>query len=195
MWSHKGFRKSSCPVSGCNRSGAGLAARLRGATGAAGTGFAVVALGAVAALASAAIVVRFARTVVTPPRRRPEDVRILAVGASTITLSATLDSLTPGRYSLWFDRDAGHARVGEILTYDTETVTRALLGVDFGDLAGARRGRFSGWFYLHPEDLGVDASEVSVVTELGPAPAGLVAAAEPTTTTTPSGPVTPAFTG
>ncbi len=147
---------------------------------AAGTGFAVVALGAVAALASAAIVVRFARTVVTPPRRRPEDVRILAVGASTITLSATLDSLTPGRYSLWFDRDAGHARVGEILTYDTETVTRALLGVDFGDLAGARRGRFSGWFYLHPEDVDVESREVSVVTELGPAPAWLVAAAEPT---------------
>ncbi len=156
----------------------GTTARAR--TIAAAAGLTVAALGAIAALSSAAIVVGFARTIVTPPRRRPEDVRILAIGDSTITLSATLDSLTPGRYSLWFDQDAGHARVGEILTYDTETVTRTLLGVDFGELASTRRGRLSGWFYLHPEDLGVESSDVTVETELGPAPAWLVAAPEPT---------------
>lgn len=135
---------------------------------------------AVGAVASAAIAVAFARTVVTPPRRRPEDVRVLQVTDTTVTFSVTEDSLTPGRYSFWFDRDAGHARVGEILSWDDERVTRALLGVDFGDLAAARRGRFSGWFYLHPRDLGVPWHDVEVETELGPAPAWLVPALEPT---------------
>lgn len=122
----------------------------------------------------------FARTIVTPPASRPEDVRILADDAHTITLSATLDSLTPGRYSLWFTADSGHAKVGEILSFTTDTVTRELLGVDCGDLAGAHRGRFSGWFYLSPAELGFAWSDVSIETDLGPAPAWLI---EPEETT------------
>lgn len=135
---------------------------------------------AVAALSAAAFVtVFFARTVVTPPRRRVEDVRILSVGEGAVTLEATEDSLTPGRYSLWFARDAGHARVGEIIDYSTETVTRQLLGVDFGSLESARAGRFSGWFYLGPGELGVPWEDVEVETELGPAPAWLIPSETP----------------
>ncbi len=133
-------------------------------------------LAAAVAAFAASITVFFARTVVTPPRRRPEDVRILGHDDHSITLSATLDSLTPGEYSLWFREDHGHARVGEILAYDSETVTRRLLAVDFGQLDGARAGRFSGWFYLSPGELGVPWENVEVQTELGPAPAWLVPA-------------------
>lgn len=126
---------------------------------------------AAAAVTAAVITVIFARTVITPPTKRAEDVRILAHDDATITLSATLDSLTPGQYSLWFRRDTGHARVGEILSYADGTVVRQVLGVDRGELAGAARGRFSGWFYLSPEDLGVEYDDVTVSTEFGPAPA------------------------
>ena len=140
------------------------------------------ALVAGAAITAGVIAVIFARTVITPPKVRDEDVVILAVDADTITLSATIDSMTPGQYSLWFDHESGHARVGEILSYTADTVTRQLLGVDFGDLDSARRVRFSGWFYLSPADLGLDFEDVEVQTELGPAPAWYVPAAKASTT-------------
>ncbi|MGO7983699.1 hypothetical protein ACC691_38300, partial [Rhizobium johnstonii] len=88
---------------------------------------------------------------------------------------------TDGRYSFWFDGGAGHARIGEILRVDDVTVTRRLLGVDFGDLGAARRGRVSGWFYLGPWELDVPYEDVVVDTEFGPAPAWVIPAAEPTT--------------
>jgi alpha-beta hydrolase superfamily lysophospholipase len=131
--------------------------------------------------AAAAAAVIFARAVVTPPKRRDNDERIVAVGEDTITLAPTIDALTPGRYSLWFSQDAGHARVGEIIAANESTVTRELIAVDYGAIATASRARFGGWFFLGPRDLGVDYSDVAVSTELGPAPAWLIPAAEPTT--------------
>ena len=141
-----------------------------------GTAIGAGALVAGAAITAGVIAVVFARTVVTPPKTRDEDVHILAFDSDTITLSATLDSMTPGRYSLWFHQDQGHARVGEILSYTADTVTRQLLGVDLGTLDGALRGRFSGWFYLTPADLGVPFDDVELQTELGPAPAWFIPA-------------------
>lgn len=145
-------------------------------TGAAIGAGSVVAAGAVAA---AVITVVFARTVVTPPKKRAEDVRILGHDESTVVLSPTIDSMTPGRYSLWFRQDTGHARVGEILSYTDTTVTRQLLAVDWGELEGAHRGRLGGWFFTGPADLGFPFEDVEVATELGPAPAWLVPAASP----------------
>lgn len=126
---------------------------------------------------TAVVTVAVARKVVTPPRVREQDLRILAVDADTVTLSATKDTLTPGEYSLWFSRDTGHARIGEILYFDARTVVRRLLSVDFGDLEHARAGRLSGWFYLGPSELGLPWQDVVVETELGSAPAWLVPAA------------------
>jgi pimeloyl-ACP methyl ester carboxylesterase len=87
-----------------------------------------------------------------------------------------MDSLTPGQYSFWFSGDTGHARVGEILAVDEQKVVRQLLGVEFGDLAAARRGRFSGWFYLSPADLGFPSQDVEIGTPVGAAPAWLIPA-------------------
>lgn len=142
-------------------------------------GVSAITLGALAlatAAAAAAVTVYFARTVLTPPKSRVQDERIIASDESSITFAATIDAMTPGSYSLWFAHDTGHARVGEIISYDEDEVVRALLGVDKGDLAGVHRGRFSGWFYLTPGDLGVPFDEVTVETELGPAPAWLIPA-------------------
>jgi alpha-beta hydrolase superfamily lysophospholipase len=138
-----------------------------------------IGVGTVAAAAvviAGVIAVVFARTVVTPPRRRAEDVRILGFDDDTITLSPTLDSMTPGSYSLWFRHDTAHARVGEILDYSDTHVTRRLLGVQVGSLEGALRARFSGWYFLSPDDLGYDFDDVLINTELGDAPAWLIPA-------------------
>jgi len=135
-------------------------------------------LGAVVGLGVAVLSAMVARTVVIPPSRREDDIRILRydAGARTITLSATPDSLLTGEYSFWFSGDSGHARVGEIIELDRFGVTREVLGVDFGDLVRARRGRFSGWFWLTPRSLGVPYENVSIATPLGAAPAWFVPA-------------------
>jgi len=139
----------------------------------------VTGLVVITAAAAATIAIVFARAIVTPPRSRAQDVGILAVDDATVTLSATIDSLTPGRYSLWFAKDGGHARIGEVLTLTDTTVTRELLGVDVGTLTAGTRGRLGAWFYLGPADLGLEFEEVAIQTELGDAPAWLIPSATP----------------
>jgi len=133
------------------------------------------ALGA-AVLGSAALTVLVARAVIVPPSRRTEDVKVLRVDRDRglITLSVTPDSVVPGEYSFWFDQDAGNARVGEIVARTANAVTRRLLAVEFGDIELARAGRFNGWFFLTPDDLGVAYEDVPIATPLGDAPAWLV---------------------
>lgn len=141
------------------------------------TTIALVAVAAASAtLATAMVALRVARNVVTPPGRRRYDIQVLAVDlvAGTVTLSRTDDTVVPGRYSLWFDGDRGHARVGEILDQTSESVTRRLDSVQHGDLAHATRARWAGWWYLTPGDLGVDSHDVDVVTPLGVAPAWII---------------------
>ena len=144
-----------------------------------------VAIGAAAGLlgiavagtvAAAALASHVARLVITPPRTRVDDIRVLGVAASTITLSATDDTRARGRYGFWFSGDTGHARVGEIHSMDEHGVTRELIGVDFGDLDHAERGRWSGWFYQNPRELGLAVEDIEIPTAVGPAPAWLVPA-------------------
>jgi alpha-beta hydrolase superfamily lysophospholipase len=137
----------------------------------------LVGAAALASVAAAALTVSVARRVVTPPRTREEDIRVLAVTDTTVTLSSTADSRTPGRYGLWFDRGLGHARIGDVLDTTATTVTRVLIGVDYGDLRTGARSRLNGWYYLSPAELGYDYENVDVATDLGPAPAWLIPAA------------------
>lgn len=143
-----------------------------------GIAIGVVAAAGAAALTAAALSIAVARTVIIPPSRRKEDVTILALDeeAGTILLSSNADSRLPGEYSFWFTGDSGHARLGDILEQDERTVLRRMIGVDFGDLAAARRGRLSGWFVLSPRDLPWPYRDVTVESPLGPAPAWLIPA-------------------
>jgi uncharacterized protein len=129
-----------------------------------------------------------ARTIVTPPRKYGEDIRILDADfpgvdlpATSVTLNRTPDSVLPGEYSLWFSGDTGHARLGPVLSTTSSSVTRRVLGVDFGDLAAARKGRLSGWVHLGPWGLGLPYEDVAVPTPLGDAPAWFVPAPLPST--------------
>lgn len=127
----------------------------------------------VTAAAALALAVSVARRVVTPPTVREEDVRILAVDerAGTLTLAPTPETVVPGRYGMWFARDAGYLRLGTVLSADDRAVVRRLERVVHGALAGATAGRWSGWYYLRPEELSLPVTDVSVPTELGLAPA------------------------
>ncbi len=49
---------------------------------------------------------------------------------------------------------------------------RELLAVEFGELATASRGRFSGWFYLTPDELELPYQDVAIDTLVGPRPRG-----------------------
>ncbi len=144
-----------------------------GVTGIVIAGSAVAIVGAAGVLAGV-----MAKTIVTPPAARSDDTRVVAVDlpSGTITLQRHRDSVLAGDYSFFFSAGTGHARVGEITARSAVTVTRRILTVDYGDLAAARRGRFSGWLYTSPADLGFAWAEVIIRTPVGPAPAWLVPA-------------------
>jgi len=140
----------------------------------------IVAGGSAVALVGAAGVLSavMAKTIVTPPAAREDDTRVVAVDlpGGTVTLQRHRDSVLPGEYSFFFSAGTGHARVGEIIARTATTVTRRILSIDRGDLQAARRGRFSGWLYTSPADLGYEWTEVTVATPVGAAPAWLVPA-------------------
>ena len=141
-------------------------------------GRSAVTAAALLALAYTAVTWHFARSVVTPPRIRRDDVRVVGFDpdAGTVTLSDGPDAALPGNYGFFFDGGLGHARLGEVLRRDASTVVRHVIGVDVGDLATARAGRFGGWFYVGPADLGYPYEDVLVPTDGGPAPAWLIPA-------------------
>lgn len=147
----------------------------RSAVGRIGIRLGIAAFAAVgaAAVATGVLSVIVARAIIVPPSRRADDIPVLGVDLARglIVLGSTPDSRLPGRYSFWFAGDTGHARLGEIVELDERRVTRRILGVDFGALDRAVRGRVSGWVDLHAEDLGRPYREVVVETPLGGAPA------------------------
>ncbi|GAB4067350.1 alpha/beta fold hydrolase [Angustibacter speluncae] len=113
-------------------SGRGHPVARAAALGAAVGGGAVVLAGA----AVSGVAVHFARRVVTPDRVKPDDVRVLAVGDGTVTLDATPETTSPGRYGLWLQRGQGHVRLGDVVEKDVRavTVTRRVEALDSGRL-------------------------------------------------------------
>ncbi|WP_168209221.1 alpha/beta hydrolase family protein [Agromyces intestinalis] len=151
------------------------------ATAAAAAGLVVAGVTAATAAAAAVVTVLMARRVVTPVAVRDEDVRVVSVdlAAGEIRLESSPESAMTGRYGFWFDRESGHARLGDVLADDGRTVRRAVPSVDFGRLDRARRGRMNGWYYLGPWELGHRYENVLVETALGPAPAWHIPAETP----------------
>jgi uncharacterized protein len=163
------------PMSPDARSSADRAAAALARAAAVGLGLAGLALVGAGTLALTTVLV--ARTLITPPRRRVEDTRVFGFDGSTVVLERSPDATAAGEYSFWFDGGRGHARLGDIVAHTDDTVTRRVLGVDFGELSRARRGRLAGWFYLSPRELGYPYSHVEIPTTVGNAPAWLIPAA------------------
>ncbi|XVX18765.1 alpha/beta hydrolase family protein [Actinomycetota bacterium] len=113
-----------------------------------------------------------ARRVLAVDNDRPDDVEVLAVDANSLVLSATDETLVDGRYGLWLERGAGHARFGDILERGDGWVRRELLGVDSGVLQPGP-GRFSAFYYASDPltDLGLEFEATTFASDLGPMPA------------------------
>lgn len=146
--------------------------------------FFVVAFGAIAAIFLASVVgiiALFSRSVVIPARKNWNNVRILSYNSQekTITFEAHQDTLLPGKYSLWFSSDNGHARIGDIISRGEKTVTRSVDAVDYGRLETARRGRLGSWYFLTPHVFGYPVHDVLIETEFGQAPAWFIPAENP----------------
>ena len=132
-----------------------------------------------AATGSVAAAAYFARRVLTPDELQPDNVMVLGHDADTVTFTATLDTTGPGRYGVWLDAGAGHARVGEVREQDETTVTRELIAVDRGTLAaGPARWNQYYWWDRPSVSLGLPDLEVSVHSDVGGLP-GWVIAPEP----------------
>lgn len=139
------------------------------------------ALGATTALASAAGSLAgaayFARRVLTPDTRRPDDVVVRAVDDESVTMETTAETVVPGRYGLWTDEGRGHCRVGDVLELDLGAglVRRALLGVDAGTV-GPGSARWNGYYYGDSPDrcVGLRTEHVRYDGELGAMPAWVV---------------------
>jgi hypothetical protein len=148
-----------------------------GSTAVAATAIALGAAAFAGIAAVGALSVYVARRIIIPVKTRVEDLRVLGCTDTTVILSKTLDSLAPGQYGLYFSEGSGHARIGAILEVEPNWIVRELIAVDHGDLAAATRGSIAGWFYLHPDELGIQYEDVIVETPVGAAPAWLIPAA------------------
>lgn len=136
----------------------------------------------------------FAHRIITPEHEKKDDTTILEVGEGTVTLRATPETTSPGRYGLWLDKGQGHTRLGEIIEPASEpaaegarpggkgaragrraTVTRRVLGVDAGELAPGS-ARWNKYFYCGtPETaLGLGYEDVLVTSDVGDLPTWLV---------------------
>ena len=146
----------------------------RAATAGAAVGMTTVVASGAGSMAAAAY---FARRVLTPDPRRPDDVVIRSVTASSVVLDVTAETVVPGCYGLWTERGAGHVRIGTVLSVDTAagTVERELLGVDRGSLTPGP-ARWNAYFHGAPPDLsiGTPTDHLTYAGELGPMPAWVV---------------------
>ncbi|WP_347813778.1 alpha/beta fold hydrolase [Allobranchiibius sp. GilTou38] len=121
----------------------------------------------------------FVRQILTPAKTVAEDETVLAVDADTITLRRTPASTSPGRYSLYWQSFSGHARIGQILHEDDESVTREVLAVDFGQPTPGP-ARLSSYFYPAPsvED-GTQLEDMTYDGALGTMPGWVSEPAQP----------------
>jgi pimeloyl-ACP methyl ester carboxylesterase len=119
----------------------------------------------------------FARKVLIPDHRRPDDIEILAVDESRVTFAEGPETVVPGRYGIWLDGGAGHARVGDIVERDGQagTVVRDLVAVDRGQLTPGTARWNSYYYWTDPlASMGLPYRDVAVEGELGPMPAWLL---------------------
>ncbi|WP_353950227.1 alpha/beta fold hydrolase [Knoellia sp. S7-12] len=148
----------------------------RAARAAAAVGVTTTIASAAGSLAAAAY---FARRVLTPERDRPDDVQILDVRGDRVLLSATVETVVPGRYGLWLDGGQGHVRIGDLTDTDVAegTVEREVIAVDAGELVPGG-ARFDGHHFTGTPDtaVGLRTEHVDIDGELGRMPAWVVPA-------------------
>ena len=117
----------------------------------------------------------FARRVLSPDGEGPTDHVVHDLDDGLVTLSRTEESEVAGRYGLWDEGRTAHLRMGEICELTDTTVSREVLGVDFGEFVPGP-ARFNQYYYAQPPDvaLRIPTEDVTVDAEIGELPAWLV---------------------
>lgn len=161
-----------------SRGGRGVDAELkRTASRAAVAGLSAGIGAAVGGAVSMGTATYFAHRIITPEHEKKDDTTIVSVDhdSGTVTFRATPWTTFPGRYGLWLDRGAGHARIGDVLAQDEQarrpTVTRELLGVDEGQIEPGP-ARWNKYFYCGTpaSALGLHHEDVLVTSDVGELP-------------------------
>jgi pimeloyl-ACP methyl ester carboxylesterase len=124
-----------------------------------------------AGLAASVAATVFARRVVTPDGLRPEDVDVISIVDDVVTLRADPETtLLLGRYGLWQDGGAVHARLSPVIDHDVRagTVNRRILEVQGGRLRPGK-ARWNQYFFAgDPKSaLGLDFQDIEVPGEAG----------------------------
>jgi uncharacterized protein len=153
--------------------------RSRGRRIAAYAGFAVGGVAALAAASATGLATYFTRKVVTPLVVKPDDMEILEVHDDRLVLGVTPDTVVAGRYGIWLDGGAGHARIGEILDRTDTTVTRRLESLESGELRPGA-ARFNQYYVAGDPTTawGLPHEDVLVSSEVGDLPCWLTRPAE-----------------
>ena len=136
-------------------------------------------VGGGALLGTAAGAAIFARKVLTPDPRRPDDVEIIDVRANKVTLARNAETEVDGYYGLWLDGGAGHARIGRITGLTATEVQRDVVAVDSGALSPGP-ARWNAYYYgdTPTRSLGIPHTDLTLTSEVGELPAWLIPAAE-----------------
>jgi uncharacterized protein len=164
--------------------------RSRGRRIASYAGFAVGGVAALAAASATGLATYFTRKVVTPLVVKPDDMEILEVHDDRLVLGLTPDTVVPGRYGIWLDGGAGHARIGEILDRTDTTVTRRLESLESGELRPGP-ARFNQYYVAGDPTTawGLPHEDVLVPSEVGDLPCWLTRPSEsPAESSADSGP-------
>ena len=111
---------------------------------------------------------------ITPPKKRREDLTILDVGDDRVTFARHAEIGVPGRYGLWVGDSV--VKLGDIVHETAGAVTRAAPAETVAAILGKRHAALSGNWLLEPEELNEPLEEVLVETSLGPAPAWILGA-------------------
>ncbi|MFK5634203.1 alpha/beta hydrolase family protein [Ornithinimicrobium sp. LYQ103] len=119
----------------------------------------------------------FAHKIITPEHEKKDDTTIVEVGEGTVTLRASPETTSAGRYGLWLDKGTGHARLGAVLEAPPAgaprkgVVTREVLGVDKGVLAPGP-ARWNKYFYCGTplSAHGLEHEDVLVSSDVGALP-------------------------
>ncbi len=138
-------------------------------------------LGVLSAVSSLSIATYFVRRIITPELEKPDNVDVVSVSKDegTVTLRAEPHTVATGRYGLWLAGGTGHARLGAVVDQDTSsrrvsehTVTRAVLGVDAGEMTPGP-ARWNAYFYCGTPGsaFGLDYDDVLVRSDIGDLPA------------------------
>ncbi|MFF2387202.1 alpha/beta hydrolase [Agromyces sp. NPDC058104] len=124
-----------------------------------------------------------ARRVTAPVGPRRFDLVVRGVDVSgeraVVILARTAQTATPGLFNLILENGTWVKFSEKVLDVSAELVGREVVGeLAPGELTVGIRASWSGMYFQMPADAGLDAVDVEVPTEFGPAPAWLI---EPTT--------------